>query len=150
MTFTEDPEFDKVQLKRFNELCEKAKQNNIELGYRHAASSDAVLRLPEAHLDMVRPGILIYGHYPNDEEYKLQRIKVKPALTLKARISQVKKLRKGDSVSYHRVYKVDKNCWLATLPIGNYDGLPQLVVNNAQVLAHGNRYTFTAGMTANH
>ena len=150
MSFTEDPEFDKIQLKRFLEVCNKAKDNGISVGLRHSAASSAVLSMPESHLDMVRPGILIYGHYPNDEEYKLQRIKVKPTLSLKTRISQVKEIRKGNTVSYRCVYKVEKDMFMATLPIGNYDGLPDLVVDHANVLVHGKSYKLLADMSGNH
>jgi len=150
MTFTEDLEFDKVQLQRFLEVCDKARQNGISVGYRHAASSSDVLALPQSHLDMVRPGILIYGHYPNDKEFKLKRIEVKPALTLKTRVAQVKKIRAGDAISYHRSYIAEKQEMIATIPIGYYDGLPKSVLDKAEVLINGKKYKFIASVTADH
>ncbi|TAL63024.1 MAG: alanine racemase [Bacteroidetes bacterium] len=149
-SFTEEKEFDKEQLKNFNEVVKKANEKGIDVGIKHCVSSDGICTFPDAYLDAVRPGILIYGHYPNDAEYKLQRIQVKPALTIKCRVAQVKKLRKGDSVSYHKAYTADAEQWIATLPIGGYDGLPRSMANNADVLINGKRYPLIAGMTSDH
>lgn len=149
-TFTEDKIFDKEQLHIFNEVMQKAKEKGIDMGIKHGVSSSGVCNFPDAYLDAIRPGILMYGHYPNDEEYKLQRIKVKPALTIKCRVGQVKKLRKGDTVSYHRAYKAETEHWIATLPLGAYDGLNRGMVNTANVLVNGKRYPLIAAMTSDH
>ena len=68
MGFTEEADFDRVQLQRFTQLAESARRAGVELGRLHAASSNAVFHLPEAHLDFVRPGIALFGAYPSDAD----------------------------------------------------------------------------------
>jgi len=148
--FTEEKEFDKIQLKRFLEICIAAKSQGISLGYRHAASSAALMNFPESHLDMVRPGIAIYGHYPSDEEYKLKRIALRPAMSLKTRISCVKRLRAGDSISYHRAYTATKEEKIATASLGYSDGFPYDVAGKSYALIKGRKYPLIAAVTANH
>lgn len=150
--FTEDPDFDRVQLGRFNEICERAIAEGIDIGRRHAASSAAVLAMPDAHLDMVRPGMLLYGHYPSraarDREPDLG---LKPVLGLRARVVSVKSLRQGESVGYHRVYVAATPQTIALLPIGYSDGYPpEAVVGGGHVWIRGTRCPFVGEMNSNH
>jgi alanine racemase len=149
-TFTEDEDFDKIQLERFLQVCDAAKEQGINVGLRHAASSAALLSFPQAHLDMVRPGITIYGHYPSDKEYQARKIDLKPAMTLKTRVMYVKILRPGDSVSYHRKFTAQKETQVATLPIGYSDGYPHQVADRGEVIIWGRRHPIIAAVTANH
>ena len=149
-SFTEDEEFDRDQLGRFLEVCGAAKNEGIDLGLRHAASSAAVLAFPESHLDMVRPGITVYGHYPSAKAREEQRIDLKPALQLKAPVLYVKNLRPGDGVSYHRPFVAEKETTVATIGLGYADGYPREVVNKGEVLIGGKRYPLIAAITANH
>ncbi|NIM15042.1 MAG: alanine racemase [Candidatus Aminicenantes bacterium] len=149
-TFTEDEEFDKIQLQRFLHLCDSAKKQGINVGLRHAVSSAGVLSFPSAYLDMVRPGITLYGHYPSDKEYRERKIDLKPALSLKARVIHVKKLRPGDSVSYHRKFTAKNETPVVTLPVGYSDGYPYQVAGKAEVVIHGRRWPVIAAVTANH
>ncbi|MFQ5629696.1 MAG: alanine racemase [bacterium] len=77
--FTEDDAYDKIQLLRLLEICEVAKKKGIDVGLRHAASSAGVISFPEGYLDMVRPGIAIYGQYPSTREYEARKIDLRPA-----------------------------------------------------------------------
>lgn len=140
-TFTEDPEFDPVQLARLKEVCERAAQRGMKIGLRHAASSDAILEFPIAHqqLDMVRPGIMLYGLYPSEKAEKERKIELKPALALKARVAYVKTLRPGESVSYHRVFTATQPERVATLPVGYFDGFPRALAGKGNVLIGGRR-----------
>lgn len=149
-TFTEDQEFDEIQLQRFISLCSSAKEKGINLGFRHAASSAAILSFQQAHLDMVRPGITLYGHYPSTEEYKKQQIKLKPSMALKTKVIYVKKLRPGDSVSYHCKFTAKKETLVATLPIGYSDGYSPLIATKGEALIRGHRWPIIAAITANH
>jgi alanine racemase len=133
MTFTEDPDFDLVQLDRFRSLCQQMEQEGIALGKKHAASSYALFQHPEAFLDMVRPGMAIYGIYPEVEFRSMRVMELRPALSLKARVIYVKELQKGESAGYNRVYKARENVWVATLPVGHADGLPRTVAKGARV-----------------
>jgi alanine racemase len=148
---TEDREFDTVQLARFREVDAWADGKGIDLGLRHAASSDALLAYGEEFLlDMVRPGILLYGHYPSSEAARERVIAVKPALSLKARVAYVKILRSGDSVSYHRRFVADRPTSVATVPLGYSDGYPTAVANRGGVLIRGRAHPIIAAVTANH
>lgn len=149
-TFTEDEEFDKVQLERFLQVCTAARKRGITIGLRHAASSAAVLAFPQAYLDMVRPGITIYGHYPSKKEYQARKLDLRPALAVKARVIYVKELRPGDSVSYHRKFTAQTETRVATLPIGYSDGYPHQVAGKAEAIVQGHRWPVIAAVTANH
>jgi len=143
-TLTEEKEFDKIQLKRFNAICDEASSRGIEIGIRHAASSATLSTLPEAFLDMVRPGNCIYGLHP------APKLEMKQAMTLKTRIINIKDLQVGDSVSYHRVFTARKITRLATLPTGYSDGYPFQIKDKANVIIGGQKWPLVADITANH
>ena len=147
---TEDPEFDAVQLRRFLAVCDRAKEQGISIPVRHAASSAACLAMPEAHLDMVRPGIALYGHYPSDAEAVARKIELRPAMQLAARVSYVKTLQPGASISYHKAFVAKQTTRVATLAIGYSDGYPHRGVAHAEVLVGGRRCRVIALVTANH
>jgi alanine racemase len=149
-TLTEDDEFDREQLNLFLELCREAEKRGISLGLKHAASSDGVLDLPSSHLDMVRPGIALYGYYPSEKTQKEDRLGLKPVLQLKSRVVTVKTLQPGDSVTYHRKYTAQKKEKIAVIPVGYSDGYPPNVIGKASVLIRGKRYPLIAAVTANH
>ncbi len=149
-TLTEDDEFDKEQLNRLLDICRRAEKRGISLGLKHAASSDGVLDLPSSHLDMVRPGIALYGYYPSEKTQKEDRLGLKPVLQLKSRVVAVKTLRPGDSVTYHRRYTAQKKERIAIIPVGYSDGYPPNVIGKASVLIQGKKYPLIAAVTANH
>lgn len=149
-TLTEDDEFDREQLDIFLKLCLKAEKRGISLGLKHAASSDGILDLPSSHLDMVRPGITLYGYYPSEKTQKEDRLGLKPVLQLKSRVVAVKTLEPGDSVSYHRKYTAQKREKIAIIPIGYSDGYPPNIVGKASVLIQRKKFPLIAAVTANH
>jgi alanine racemase len=104
----------------------------------HAANSAAALRVPPAHLDMVRCGIAIYGCDPMNDDPAAHRLE--PALALRSYVAAVKLARPGDSVGYGRRFIAARETWIATLPIGYGDGVSRLFTNNAEVLIGGRRY----------
>jgi len=149
-TLTEEEEFDREQLARLIEVCESARREGIDLGRRHAASSAGLLSFPQARLDMVRPGITIYGHYPSEAARLERKIDLRPAMRLMAPVLYVKRLRPGDGVSYHRPFKAERETTIATIGIGYSDGLPQKIIGQGEVLIRGKRRPLIAGVTANH
>ncbi len=149
-SFSEDPEFDEIQMKRFRSLLGHAEARGISLGIKHAASSAAILAYPESSLDMVRPGITIFGHYPSAAERKRKRIDLKPALTLKARVVYVKKLAGGDSIAYHQAYRAHGDETVITGGIGYVDGYPTNLAGKSECLIRGVRHPLVAAVTANH
>ena len=149
-TLTEDPEFDKVQMNRFLYLCQKSEQKGIRTGLKHAYSSAGIFTARPSYLDMVRPGILLYGYYPNQKTQKEDRLSLRPALQLKSRVAAVKTLRAGDSVSYHRAYMAKMAEKMAVIPVGYSDGYPFQAVGKGWVLIRGQKYPLIGDVTANH
>lgn len=147
---TEDEQFDKVQLERFLQICTESQKQNIDLGLRHVASSASLFSFPPSFLDLVRPGISIYGQYPSTNEYKAKKIELKPAMSLKTKISFLKILKPGESVSYHRKFMAKKETSVATLPIGYSDGLPHQIAEKGEVVINGRRWPMIAAITSNH
>jgi alanine racemase len=150
MTFTEDPEFDVEQLSRFKMLCASLEQSGVKLGRKHAASSFGLFQRPDAFLDMVRPGMAIYGAYSEPEFRRAGTLDLRPALALKARVVYVKQLPKGDSAGYNRAYMAKTDVWVATLPVGHTDGLPREAAQGARVRINGALYPIVASVSASH
>src|SRR5712691_7136301 len=154
MTFTEDPQFDKEQLRRFHETCASLEKEGIALGKKHAASSFSLFQHPDAFLDMVRPGMAIYGIYSENEFRRLAIMDLRPAISLKARVIYVKELRKGDSAGYNRAYIAKDDVWVATLPVGHADGWPRNAAlareKGAKVRINGTLYPVVASVSASH
>ena len=115
-----DKNFTFEQLKIFKDVCEKISERGIKIKIRHIAESAAILEMPDAHLDMVRSGIISYGLYPSDEVKK--NILLQPAMKLVARSVFLKKISAGTSIGYGRDFIARKNSVIATLPLGYADG----------------------------
>ena len=148
-TFTEDAEFDREQLRRFTGLCGRLRDQGIEIGARHAASSFGLFRNPAAFLDMVRPGMVIYGAYP-EPEFRGTVMDLRPAVSLKARVIYVKQLRPGDGAGYNRAYVAKQPVWVATLPVGHADGLPRMAVKGGRVRIGARLYPLIGAISASH
>lgn len=147
---TEEDDFDAVQIQRFNEVYDEAKKRGIDLGRRHAASSGGIFHVPVAYLDMVRPGISLYGCYPDDRAEQSGVISLKSTFDFKTRVMYVKRIRKGDSLQYGRHYIAEKPTWIATLPVGHADGWPRTAADTCEVLIRGRMYPIVASLSANH
>jgi alanine racemase len=150
MTFTEDQEFDQEQLRRFEALCEGLEKEGVRLGRKHAASSFGLFQHPGAFLDMARPGMAIYGIYPEKEFRSAGVMDLRPALSLKARVIYAKKLRRGESAGYNRAYVANDDVWVATLPVGHADGWPRQAAKGARVRIGENLYPVIASVSASH
>jgi alanine racemase len=154
MTFTEDLDFDQEQLRRFQATCSPLEKDGVALGRKHAASSFALFQHPDAFLDMVRPGMAIYGIYSENEFRRTAIMDLRPAISLKARVVYVKKLRKGDSAGYNRAYMAKEDVWVATLPVGHADGWPRKAApgheKGAKVRINGDLYPVIASVSASH
>ncbi len=124
-----DKSYSYYQLDNFNKIIFIFRENNITPEIIHAANSGAILDLPEAYFDAVRPGIALYGYYPSKETS--ESIKLKPVMTLISQITSLKKIKAGESVSYGRLFKADKDSLVATVPIGYADGYNRNLTNKA-------------------
>jgi len=150
MTFTEDPEFDPEQMRRFEALTSDLQGAGVKLGRRHAASSFGLFEHPEAFLDMVRPGMAIYGVYSEQKFRTTTVLDLQPAISLKARVAYVKMLEPGDSAGYERAYRTDRPVWIATLPVGHADGLPRNAAKGGRVRIGDAMYPIIASVSASH
>ena len=104
----------------------------------HCANSGGVLDYPQSWMDMVRPGIMIYGFYPG--EPSSHRVDLKPGLSLRTRVSFIKKVEKGTSIGYGRTWFAPQDTWIATIPAGYADGFNRLFSNTGRVLIDGVSY----------
>jgi alanine racemase len=150
MTFTEDQTFDREQLQRFNTLAFSLQGAGLDLGARHAASSYTFFQHPDAMLDMVRPGMALYGIYPEPAFRDARVLTLKPAIALKTRVAYVKHLESGESAGYNRAYIARSPAWIATLPVGHADGLPRIAAKGGRVRINGALFPIIASVSASH
>jgi alanine racemase len=132
-----DRAFSKHQLREFRRALEILHEEGVSAEHVHCAGSAAIMHLPESYFSMVRPGLALYGHYPSHEISKSFR--VTPALTLRSRVSLVKWIEPGETVSYGRRYTAKRRTKIATLPIGYADGYMRALAGRAEVLIGGRR-----------
>ena len=134
-----DKTYTKIQYNRFKYVCDELAKKGVKIHTHHCANSATIIDLPQYHWDMVRAGIILYGLAPSDE-VDISKTALKPAMSLKCRIMYIKKIKAGDSISYGRKFIADKECTIATLPIGYADGYTRMLSNkNTQVLINGKR-----------
>jgi alanine racemase len=133
-----DPSYAKQQLGLFLEVLAALRAAGIEFPVRHAANSAAVIQLPESHLDLVRPGIALYGLKPS-EETDLTGITLKPAMTFKTRIIHLKAVPAGTSISYGMTHRTISPTVIGTIPTGYADGYRRLHSSKGQMLVRGHR-----------
>jgi alanine racemase len=127
-----------VQLGRFAEAARALAAAGIAAPIRHAANSAGLLLLPEARLDLVRPGIMLYGCHPRGRKGPSEP-SLRPALRFRTTISQIRDVARGESVSYGRTFVAPRDLRVATLPAGYADGVGRLLSNRGYVLIRGRR-----------
>ena len=132
----EDKSYANEQLLKFTKVMADLKTLGIDIPLKHISNSGAIIDMPETYLNGVRPGIILYGYYPSNEVSK-DNLSIKPALTLKAKISHVKELDKDMYISYGKTFKTNKKTIVATLPIGYGDGYPRALGENAKIIVNG-------------
>jgi alanine racemase len=150
MTFTEDAVFDREQLARFQALQRDASAAGLSLGKLHAASSHSVFHHRDVGFDLIRPGMSLYGGYPDKFDEERAIAELRPAFRLCARVARTDRLRAGDSVSYGRQYVATKPTWIATIPLGHGDGYSRNAVKGAKVLVGDRLYPVIGAVSASH
>jgi len=148
-TLSQSAEQDPVQIERLLAVEAALAQRGIDPGLRSLASSDAVLHRPAAHLDLVRPGALVYGIYPEKKDLAAG-LELDQALALKARVEHVKWVERGASVTYWGRFVAPEPMRIATLPVGFSDGLPRELANRARVLIGGRYQSSLGSVSLNH
>lgn len=141
----QDKEYTLTQIQNFKNLVEKIKAQGINPGICHCSNSAGIFCYPEAHFDMVRPGIITYGYYPGDitAEYLDsigKKIELKPVMELRSRIVAINHMEKGKSVSYGREWVASEDCYVGVLPLGYADGLLRNYGKGLLVAIEGREY----------
>lgn len=129
----QDKSYAGFQLKNFLTLANELKENNIRCRFFHIANSAAVLTMPDAHLNMVRPGIMLYGYGCSEND------KLKPVMSIKGKIGFLKKVPAGTSISYGRAFITKRRSIIATIPVGYADGYNRRLSNQGEVLINEKR-----------
>ena len=142
---TTDHSYARFQLDNFMQICGKLEERGISIPIKHIACTAADILFPETYFDMVRIGIGMYGLWPSKETYLsclLQNrhpVQLKPVLSWKTRIAQIKKVPKGAYVGYGCTFRTTRETTLAVLPIGYFDGYCRAFSNMSYVLIKGQR-----------
>lgn len=133
----EDGGFTRRQFALFMDAVWRLEKRGVSFALRHCCNSAATLRYPEMHLDMVRPGIILYGLSP--APWMEGMLPLDPVMELKTTVSMIKDLPADTPVSYGRIYTTGEARRVATVPIGYADGYPRVLSNRADMLLAGRR-----------
>ena len=142
---TTDHSYARYQLDNFERICRKLEDKGIEIPIKHIASTAAAILFPETYFDMVRIGVGMYGLWPSKETYlscilqNRKPIQLKPVLSWKTRIAQIKKIPKGSYVGYGCTFRTTRETMLAVLPMGYFDGYARAFSNVSHVIIKGQR-----------
>lgn len=126
------------QIKKYETFEKWLDEEKIDIPLRHCSNSAGIMRLPQAHKDMVRAGIIIYGIYPSDEVEK-ENLPLRPAMEWKSHVAYVKEVPEGTAISYGGTYVTNETARVATIPVGYADGYPRSLSNKGWVLIHGKK-----------
>jgi len=131
-----DREFTALQIRRFEKLLKRLSRAGVNPPLTHTANSAAFLNIRESWFDMIRPGLIIYGILPAKTD---ENISLKPVLSLKTRVVNLRYLPKGTSISYNRTFTTKSDSMIAVLSVGYGDGYPRALSNKGEVLIKGRR-----------
>ena len=131
-----DKTYTTVQEQRFMVFYKKLLNAGIPIPCRTLANSAAIMEVASSHYEMVRPGIIMYGCYPSAEVDRSQ-IDLRPVMSIKANIVQLKKVPAGNLISYGRKFTTRQDSLIATIPIGYSDGLPRPYSTKGKVIVNG-------------
>ena len=131
-----DKSFTRLQYNRFMDIVNKLENRGLNIPIKHMSNSAAIIDLPEYNLDMVRAGIMLYGLYPSQDVNK-DNIKLKPAMTLKAKVFNVKTVPNGFGISYGQIFTTERESKIATIPIGYADGFTRLLTSKGEAFING-------------
>lgn len=138
-----DPAYTKIQIERFQNVLDGLRRAGLAAPLVHAANSAAILGHPAAHFNLVRPGIMLYGYSAAPGHATAPQsgtgMALKPVLSLRSQVVQVRSLAQGDSVSYNRSFVATRQSKIAVLPIGYADGYSRALSNRGHVLVQGRR-----------
>lgn len=134
----EDLSYARLQFERFMSCIKRVEEAGVPIKIKHCCNSAGIMNFPEMHLDMVRAGIVLYGLYPSDEVDK-SLLPLRPAMSLRARISAVKTVPEGSLISYGGRYRAPEAMPVGTASIGYADGYSRVLSGKARVLVNGQK-----------
>ncbi len=132
-----DTSFTEKQMWLFETLLEKLEEKGYRPDIIHCANSAAVVNYKKAHLEYVRPGLILYGLYPDGKS--VPQLELKPVMSFKSIVSEIRTVRKGESISYGRTFTADKDMRVAVVPAGYGDGVMRGLSGFAEFIIHGKR-----------
>lgn len=131
-----DKTFSHLQEEKYNKFYKAVVSAGIDIPMRTLANSASIMELPTVHFDACRPGIILYGCYPSDE-VDINKLAIKPVMSVKANIIHLKDVPEGFSVGYGRKFISERPSKIATLALGYADGYPRPYSQYAKVLVNG-------------
>ena len=142
---SENIEYTKMQFEKFISACESVKKAGINPGIRTCAASAAAIAMPEYQLDMVRPGIILYGYYADEvtKEYLASKkisLNLKPVMQFETKVASIRNFTPGRSISYGRTWTCKKETLIGVLPVGYADGLLRRNSPGLKVTINGKAY----------
>lgn len=132
-----DKEYTRMQIEKFKKAVEIAESKLGKLKYIHTSASNGILNFKDSNFNLVRPGLIMYG-YESFEGAK-EKINLKPVAKLVSTINFLKKVEKGESVSYGRKFIADKDILVATVPLGYADGIRREYLEKGFVVINGKK-----------
>lgn len=132
-----DTHYTQNQFEQFMGISQELNRIGLSIPIKHVCNSAATMRFPAMHLDMVRPGLILYGMIPPDCPDALPDLR--PAMTLKSNLVLVKSVPPGTSISYGRLFTTERPSLIATVPIGYADGYSRRLTGRASILVRGHR-----------
>jgi alanine racemase len=135
-TYGEDAEFTAGQIRAFHEIVQAIKGQGIDIPLLHTANSAAITQYPGSYFNMVRPGGIIYGMFP---QQGMNGLGLEPVMAFKSRVVNVKDVSKGKTVSYGRTHRFVRDSRVAAVAAGYGHGLTRLLSNNGDLLVRGTR-----------
>lgn len=148
-TFQQNPDMDREMMEKLLAVDKQLKKRDIEVPIRSMASTDTTFHNPEGWLDLVRPGMSLYGVYPEKKDLKAP-VDLKQALSFKARIEYVKTVERGESVTYWGKFIAPKRMQIGTIHAGFYDGIPREMANKGRILVDGVYKSSLGSVSLNH
>ena len=148
-TLSEDDELDRIQVKRLKDIDKKLTQQDIQIKTKSIASSNAIFHKPYSYLNAVRPGLMLFGMYPEESD-KGHEIELKQSLCFKARLEHVKWVAKGEALTYSRRFIANKRMKVGTVHIGYSDGYPRGLTKKGLVRVEGKIRKVLGTVSVNH
>jgi len=148
-TFSEDPELDKRQLERMVGLRVELKMRGVVVPTWSMASSNSVFHFPESYLTAVRPGLMLYGVYPEPEDREVE-LELRPVLAFRARVEHEKYIEAGETLTYSRRFVAPRRMRVGTLHTGYSDGVPRGLTNRGVVSVGGVVRPVLGSVSVNH